>query len=79
MCKNVPIKDRFTDKNDMISYIRKIKNKKNKKVFKNTDDMTFDVTDDGYKIEKAYVVSNERKIYKNNKIIYIPVYFVMFL
>lgn len=34
---------------------------------------------DGYKIEKAYVVSNERKIYKNNKIIYIPVYFVMFL
>ena len=51
MCKNVPIKDRFTDKNDIISYIRKIKNKKNKKVFKNTDDVTFDVTDDGYKIE----------------------------
>lgn len=51
MNKNIPIKDRFTDKNDMISYIRKIKNKKNKKVFKNTDDVTFDVTDEGYEMK----------------------------
>ncbi|MCM1305981.1 MAG: AAA family ATPase [Bacteroides sp.] len=33
---------------------------------------------DEYKIKKAYVLSNERQIMVKNKIIYMPIYFVMF-
>ncbi len=32
-----------------------------------------------YNIKKAYVVSNERTVQQNGKIIYIPIYYVMFL
>ena len=32
-----------------------------------------------YRIQKAYVVSNERKIIQKGKITYIPIYFIMFL
>ena len=32
-----------------------------------------------YKIKKAYVLSNERKIKTNEKIIYLPIYYAMFL
>ena len=32
-----------------------------------------------YPIEKAFVVSNERSISRKGKIIYIPVYYIMFL
>lgn len=32
-----------------------------------------------YHIKKAYVVSNERTVHQNGKIIYIPIYYVMFL
>lgn len=37
------------------------------------------INNDEYKIEKAYVVSNERNIKINGKIIYIPIYYIMFL
>ena len=32
-----------------------------------------------YNIKKAYVVSNERTVQQNGKVIYIPIYYVMFL
>lgn len=32
-----------------------------------------------YKIKKAYVLSNEREVKQINKIIYLPIYFVMFI
>lgn len=31
-----------------------------------------------YNIEKAYVLSNEREIYEKDKVIYIPIYYIMF-
>ena len=37
------------------------------------------VENDGYKVNKAFVLSNEREIRKEGKIIYLPVYFSMFL
>ena len=37
------------------------------------------VQNEDYHIKKAYVVSNERTVKKNGKIIYIPIYYVMFL
>ena len=37
------------------------------------------VQNDDYNIKKAYVVSNERTVRQNGKIIYIPIYYVMFL
>ena len=36
------------------------------------------VKNDDYKIKKAFVVSNERKIEQKGKIIYIPIYYIMF-
>ena len=36
------------------------------------------VETDGYHIKKGYVLSNERQITTNGKIIYLPIYFVMF-
>ena len=33
---------------------------------------------DEYNIKKAYVLSNEQKVYNDNEIIYMPVYYVMF-
>ena len=32
-----------------------------------------------YHIKKAYVVSNARTVQQNGKVIYIPIYYVMFL
>ena len=37
------------------------------------------VQNEDYHIKKAYVVSNERTVQQNGKIIYIPIYYVMFL
>ena len=37
------------------------------------------VQNEDYNINKAYVVSNERTVQQNGKIIYIPIYYVMFL
>ncbi len=37
------------------------------------------VSNDDYHVKKAYVLSNERNITKKGKIIYVPVYFVMFM
>ena len=37
------------------------------------------VQNEDYNIQKAYVVSNERTVQQNGKIIYIPIYYVMFL
>ena len=37
------------------------------------------VHNDDYKIKKAYVISNDRIVKQNDKIIYIPVYYSMFL
>ena len=37
------------------------------------------VQNEDYNIKKAYVVSNERTVQQNGKIIYIPIYYVMFL
>ncbi|MBE6130774.1 MAG: ATP-binding protein [Erysipelotrichaceae bacterium] len=37
------------------------------------------VHNDDYKIKKAYVISNDRIVKQNDKIIYIPVYYAMFL
>lgn len=37
------------------------------------------IKDEDYPIEKAFVVSNERSISRKGKIIYIPVYYIMFL
>lgn len=37
------------------------------------------VQNEDYHIKKAYVVSNERIVKKNGKIIYIPIYYIMFL
>ena len=36
------------------------------------------VQNDDYSIQKAYVVSNERTVKRDGKIIYIPIYFIMF-
>ena len=36
------------------------------------------VNNEDYHIEKAYVLSNERRIKQKGKIIYIPIYFIMF-
>ena len=36
------------------------------------------VKNEDYHIKKAFVVSNERKIAQNGKIIYIPIYYIMF-
>ena len=36
------------------------------------------VHNDNYHIQKAYVVSNERTIKKDGKVIYIPIYYIMF-
>lgn len=37
------------------------------------------VTNDDYKVKKAYVLSNKRNVHTDGKIIYIPIYYVMFL
>lgn len=37
------------------------------------------VTNDDYKVKKAYVLSNKRNVHMDGKIIYIPIYYVMFL
>jgi predicted AAA+ superfamily ATPase len=37
------------------------------------------VKNDDYNIKKAYVVSNERSVKQEGKIIYLPVYYIMFL
>ena len=37
------------------------------------------VQNEDYHIKKAYVVSNERAVQQNGKIIYIPIYYIMFL
>ncbi len=37
------------------------------------------IKNDEYNIKKAYVISNERNIIKDGKIVYIPIYYVMFL
>lgn len=37
------------------------------------------VQNEDYNIKKAYVVSNEKTVQQNGKIIYIPIYYVMFL
>ncbi len=37
------------------------------------------VQNEDYHIKKAYVVSNERVVQQNGKIIYIPIYYIMFL
>ncbi len=37
------------------------------------------INNEDYGIQKAYVVSNERKIIQKGKITYIPIYFIMFL
>ena len=37
------------------------------------------LSNNSYNIKKGYVLSNERKIYTDNNIIYLPIYFVMFL
>ena len=37
------------------------------------------VQNEDYNIKKAYVVSNERTVRQNGKIIYIPIYYIMFL
>ncbi len=37
------------------------------------------IKNDEYNIKKAYVVSNERNIIKDEKIIYIPIYYIMFI
>lgn len=36
------------------------------------------VQNEDYHIKKAFVVSNERNIIRNSKIIYIPIYYIMF-
>ena len=36
------------------------------------------IENEDYKVKKAYVLSNEREIKTNGKIIYIPIYYVMF-
>lgn len=36
------------------------------------------VSNEGYPIKKAFVVSNERTVSQNGKIIYIPIYYIMF-
>ena len=36
------------------------------------------VSNEDYHIKKAYVVSNEREIKQKGKIIYIPIYYIMF-
>jgi len=37
------------------------------------------VQNEDYNIKKAYVVSNERAVQQHGKIIYIPIYYVMFI
>ena len=37
------------------------------------------VQNEDYNIKKAYVVSDERTVQQNGKIIYIPIYYVMFI
>lgn len=37
------------------------------------------ISNDEYNIKKAYVLSNEQKIYTKNGITYLPIYYVMFL
>lgn len=37
------------------------------------------IKNEDYNIKKAYIVSNERNVTKEEKIIYIPVYYIMFL
>ncbi len=36
------------------------------------------LSNDEYNIKKAYVLSNEQRVYKENGIIYMPIYYVMF-
>lgn len=37
------------------------------------------VSNDAYNIQKAYVLSNERLVKQKGKIIYLPIYYVMFI
>ena len=37
------------------------------------------VSNDGYNVQKAYVLSNERLVKQKGKIIYLPIYYVMFI
>ena len=36
------------------------------------------VSNEEYNIKKAFVVSNEREVFKKGKICYIPIYYIMF-
>ena len=36
------------------------------------------IANEEYSIKKAYVLSNEQKVYKENGITYIPIYYIMF-
>ena len=36
------------------------------------------ISNDDYNIKKAYVLSNEREVFVNNGITYIPIYYIMF-
>jgi predicted AAA+ superfamily ATPase len=36
------------------------------------------LTNDEYNVKRAYVLSNEQKVYTKNGITYIPIYYVMF-
>ena len=40
--------------------------------------LNYFVNEEEYHVKKAYVLSNERNILKKDKIIYIPIYFIMF-
>ena len=51
MNKNIPIRDKFNNMQEAIAYIKKIKYKKHKNKFKNTDDVTFDISEDGYEFK----------------------------
>ena len=43
----------------------------------NRKDITF-VKNEDYNIQKAYVLSNAREVVKKEKIIYMPIYYIMF-
>ena len=36
------------------------------------------ISNDDYNIKKAYVLSNEREVFVNNGITYIPIYYIIF-
>ena len=52
---------------------------KSGKDYKNFRALPKIIMDSNYKMEKGYVLSNEREIKKKDKITYYPIYFIMFL